>query len=185
MKRHSGDNISNNKSELHVQFGKEKGIGPPSPGDLPNPGIKPRSPALWEDSLPAEPQRKPEWVAYPFSSQSSQPRNLTRVSYIVEGFFTNWAIREAAWDWVCLKSSFPETDLRLSDLPAGDILGHALRSKTYEEWKSRNSQRKNWNITQLQRQSQPTLVVVWSRNGLSQLSWIKWSQSFVSLWTPL
>ena len=32
----------------------------PSPGDLPNPGIKPRSPALWVDSLPAEPQRKPK-----------------------------------------------------------------------------------------------------------------------------
>ena len=28
----------------------------PSPGDLPNPGIKPRSPALQVDSLPAEPQ---------------------------------------------------------------------------------------------------------------------------------
>ena len=28
----------------------------PSPGDLPNPGIKPRSPALQMDSLPAEPQ---------------------------------------------------------------------------------------------------------------------------------
>ena len=27
----------------------------PSPGDLPNPGIEPRSPALQEDSLPAEP----------------------------------------------------------------------------------------------------------------------------------
>ena len=26
----------------------------PSPGDLPNPGIKPRSPALQADSLPAE-----------------------------------------------------------------------------------------------------------------------------------
>ena len=26
------------------------------PGDLPNPGIKPRSPALQVDSLPAEPQ---------------------------------------------------------------------------------------------------------------------------------
>ena len=26
-----------------------------SPGDLPNPGIKPRSPILWVDSLPAEP----------------------------------------------------------------------------------------------------------------------------------
>ena len=30
----------------------------PSPGDLPNPGIKPRSPTLQEESLPAEPQGK-------------------------------------------------------------------------------------------------------------------------------
>ena len=90
----------------------------PSPGDVPNPGIKPRSPTLQEDSLPAEPQEKPkntgvgslslfqgifptqgsnpglphckqvlcqlshkgsprilEWVAYPFFSSSSRPRN--------------------------------------------------------------------------------------------------------------
>ena len=70
----------------------------PSPGDLPNPGIKPRSPALQADSLPAEPQGSPrilEWVAYPFSSRSSQPRNWIRVSCIAGGFFTNWAIREA------------------------------------------------------------------------------------------
>ena len=32
----------------------------PSPGDLPNPGINPRSPALHADSLPAEPQEKPK-----------------------------------------------------------------------------------------------------------------------------
>jgi len=32
----------------------------PSPGDLPNPGIKPRSPALQVDSLPAEPPGKPD-----------------------------------------------------------------------------------------------------------------------------
>ena len=32
----------------------------PSPGDLPNPGIEPRSPALQEDSLPAEPPGKPK-----------------------------------------------------------------------------------------------------------------------------
>ena len=31
------------------------------PGDLPNPGIKLRSPALETDSLPAEPQGKPLW----------------------------------------------------------------------------------------------------------------------------
>ena len=35
-----------------------------------------------------------EWVAYPFSSKSSRPRNGTRVSCIVGRFFTNWAIRE-------------------------------------------------------------------------------------------
>ena len=32
----------------------------PSPGDLPHPGIEPRSPALQADSLPAEPQEKPK-----------------------------------------------------------------------------------------------------------------------------
>ena len=31
----------------------------PSPGDLPNPGIKPRSPSLQVNSLPVEPQGKP------------------------------------------------------------------------------------------------------------------------------
>ena len=36
-----------------------------------------------------------EWVAYPFSSRSSQPRNQTRVSCIAGRFFTIWAMREA------------------------------------------------------------------------------------------
>ena len=36
-----------------------------------------------------------EWVTYPFSSGSSQPRNQTRVSCIAGGFFTSWATREA------------------------------------------------------------------------------------------
>ena len=43
--------------------GQNTGMGrvdlPSSPGDLPNPGIKPRSPTLQAESLPAEPQRKP------------------------------------------------------------------------------------------------------------------------------
>ena len=36
-----------------------------------------------------------EWVAFPFSRGSSQPRDQTQVSRIAGGFFTNWAIREA------------------------------------------------------------------------------------------
>ena len=36
-----------------------------------------------------------EWVAFPFSRGSSQPRNRTQVSSIAGGFFTSWATREA------------------------------------------------------------------------------------------
>ena len=32
----------------------------PPPGDLPNPGIEPRSPVLQADSLPSEPSGKPK-----------------------------------------------------------------------------------------------------------------------------
>ena len=35
-----------------------------------------------------------EWVAYPFSSRSSWPRNWTGVSCIAGGFFTSWTTRE-------------------------------------------------------------------------------------------
>ena len=35
-----------------------------SPGSLPNPEIEPRSPELQVDSLPAEPQEKPNYYIY-------------------------------------------------------------------------------------------------------------------------
>ena len=37
------------------------GLPVPSSGNLPNPGIKPRSPALQADSLLSEPPRKPKY----------------------------------------------------------------------------------------------------------------------------
>ena len=36
-----------------------------------------------------------EWVAFPFSSRSSQSRDRTQVSCTAGGFFTSWATREA------------------------------------------------------------------------------------------
>ena len=36
-----------------------------------------------------------EWIAFPFSRGSSQPRNQTLVSHIAGRFFTSWATREA------------------------------------------------------------------------------------------
>ena len=65
----------------------------PSPGDLPNPGIEPRSPALEADSLLLSHWGSPkilEWVAVPFSRASFWPRNPTRVTCIAGRFFTSW-----------------------------------------------------------------------------------------------
>ena len=36
-----------------------------------------------------------EWVDFPFSRGSSQPRDQTQVSHIAGRFFTSWANREA------------------------------------------------------------------------------------------
>ena len=43
--------------------------------------------------------RIPEWVTFPFSRGSSQPRDWTQVSCITSGVFTSWATREAQEYW--------------------------------------------------------------------------------------
>ena len=48
------------------------GLPFPFPGNLPNPRIKPRSPALQADSLPSEPQGKPRKGKEMLSPQSLQ-----------------------------------------------------------------------------------------------------------------
>ena len=40
-----------------------------------------------------------EWVAFPFSKGSSQPRDQTQVSCTARGFLTSWATREAQQYW--------------------------------------------------------------------------------------
>ena len=40
-----------------------------------------------------------EWVAFPFTRGSSQPRDWTQVSYIAGRFFTGWATGEAQEYW--------------------------------------------------------------------------------------
>ena len=87
----------------------------PSTGDLSSPGV---NCSLPDSSVHGILQaRIPEWVAYPFSRGSSQPRNRTGVFCIVGGFFTSWATREAIifmwdyllpfWDKVTIHFQFP------------------------------------------------------------------------------
>ena len=62
------------QASLSMGFSRQEywsGVPFPSPGDLPDPGIEPRSPALQADALPSEPRgRRPSnkaWVPHPWS----------------------------------------------------------------------------------------------------------------------
>ena len=59
-----------------------------------NPGLLHYRQILYQLSHKGSP-RILVWVAYPFSSGSSQPRNQTGVCCVADRFFANWAIREA------------------------------------------------------------------------------------------
>ena len=90
-------------SSLHwiLRVRKLEWVACPPLGDLPNPGIEPRSPTLQVDSLLSH-QGSPrilEWVIYPFSRGSSSPRNRTSTSCIIGRFFTSWATREVTKYW--------------------------------------------------------------------------------------
>ena len=80
--------------------GQNTGVGSLSllqgifPTQGPNPGLPHCKQILYRLSYQGNPGIL-EWVAYPFSSGSSQPRNGPGVSCIAGRFFTSWAIREA------------------------------------------------------------------------------------------
>ena len=79
--------------------GQNTGVGSLSllQGIFPTQGLNLGLPRCRRILHPLSHKRSPrtlEWVAYPFSSRSSRPRNQTGVSCIVGGFFTNWATRE-------------------------------------------------------------------------------------------
>ena len=47
-----------------------------------------------------------EWVAFPFSRGSSQPRDRTQVSHIASGFFTSWATRESVMKFLKHRNAY-------------------------------------------------------------------------------
>lgn len=66
-----------------------------------NPGLPHYRQILYQLSHQGSP-RILQWVAYPFSSGSSQSRSQTRVSCIADRFFINWGIREASINFLGL-----------------------------------------------------------------------------------
>ena len=127
-------------SSVHgiLQARKLEWVAIPISGDLPNPGIEPRSPTLQEDSLPAEPPGKPKntgvgslsfpqqlfptqelnWglvhcrqILYQLSYQGS-PKSLSYVQL----FATPWTIQSMEFPVPGIKLRFPT--LQEDSLPA-------------------------------------------------------------------
>ena len=74
-----------------MEFSRQEywnGLLCPPPGDLPNPGIKPRSPALQEDSLLSEPPGKPT---------NTGVGNLSLLQGIFLTQESNWGLLHCRW----------------------------------------------------------------------------------------
>ena len=71
------------QAPLSMEFSRQEywnGLPFPSPRDLLDPGIKPRSPALQADSLPSEPPGKPFLISRP-------PKNILRFLFGAPFYF--------------------------------------------------------------------------------------------------
>ena len=77
-----------------------------------NPGLSYCRQILYHLSHKGSP-RILEWVASPFSSESSPPRNRTGVYRIAGRFFINWAIREAQWTYLQNQNRVIEVENKL------------------------------------------------------------------------
>ena len=95
-------------------------------GIFPNQGLDPGIPHCRQILYHLSHQGSPrilEWVAYPFSSGTSWPRNRIRVTWMAGGFFTSWAISEALESFgVCSKLTSTESVMPSNHL----ILCHTL-----------------------------------------------------------
>ena len=81
----------------------------PSPGDLPDPRIKPRSPALQADALPCKPPGKPDEAFY---NSRSKVGSLTRLE-CEQGLYSLYLV---------LGNPSPSDFSAPFNLPSGDFL---------------------------------------------------------------
>ena len=136
------------QAPVSMGFSKQEscsGLLCPSPEDLPDPGIKPRSPTLQVDSLPSEPPRKPLSALKGLQSTKGKnnsqnchhvagivflEKNLSRSSE-TKAFTKTPGPRASSWTWPT-SSRIPETlhfGLCLTGIGNGGGPGHALMTK--------------------------------------------------------
>ena len=96
-----------------------------------------------------------EWLALPFTRESSQPRDRTQVSHIAGGFFTSWATREAKNTGVgslsLLQQIFPTQESNWGLLHSRQILEAPSQYNVLKK-----------HIDFLKRSSDPSLTAPWT-----------------------
>ena len=137
--------------------GQNTGVGSLSllQGIFPTPGSNPGLPHCRRIHYQLSHKGSPrvlEWVAYPFSRESSQPRNPTRVCCIAGGFSTNWAVMEVQLKPKSILNHFSHVLLFAAPCT---VVGQAPRSigfsrQEYWRWVSipssrGSSQPRSWN----------------------------------------
>ena len=96
------------------------GLPFPSPGDLPNPGIKPRSLTMQADSLPSEPPGKPIWPS------NSVPRN------IFQRIENTWPHKKLYCTWMFIIALVIIAKMKQSKCPPIDEWMNKLYTHTME-----------------------------------------------------
>ena len=124
----------------------------PSPGDLPDPGIKPRSLVLQADTWPSEPQGKPRsCMASESESEVAQscPTLCDTMDCSLAGFSLHGILQARVLEWVAISfsrgSSRPRDWTQVSWIPGRRFNLWATREVQWFEVKSVCSTWKAWN----------------------------------------
>ena len=95
-----------------MEFSRQEywsGLPFPSPGDLPNPGIEPRSPELQAVALTSEPPGKPLCHVVPPKADKSSQRVLTKHGPLEKGMANHSSILALRTPWTAWTNELMET----------------------------------------------------------------------------
>ena len=102
----------------------------PSPGNLPNPGIEPRSPTLQADSLTSEPQGKPIWCInwapryLPKWAENVCPHKILNKNVYSKSQYVTWTFKLQTFKYVNMRPTYFRREWNCS-LPS---VSHCWRS---------------------------------------------------------
>ena len=116
-----------------------------------------------------------EWVAFPFSRGSSQPRDQTQVSCIAGGFFTSWATRETLL-FSSVAQSYPTLCDPMNCSTPGLPVHHQLLefTQTHVHWVGNAIQPSHPLLSPSPPTPSPSSIRVFSSESILRMRWPKY-----------